>query len=364
MLRHSNTVKMRVTAVTALLTGFCVSFSSAPQAAVFPDLYTVTVVPSPEAEDRRIEAIRLGMAKTLIRVTGRKQAATFPDMVQLIERAPDYMNSYAPLQRGEVRVGFIPSNIESELVARNWPVWGAERPMTLLWIAVDGGNGERTILPASSTEDAWSPEMAELMELLTDEVERVADERGLPYTLPLLDLLDLEAISFADIWRGFDARIGAASQRYRADASLVGLVRVSKYGLDIRWTLLQGARRRTVLTNTISEGIDWLADQYAAEFSTVGPSRATPITVLNIGSIEDYGQVLSYFEALSVVDSVDVDGLDGDVLSLRVRARADESALRRVLALDGVLTPSRTATDQTPFANTLVFELVRSGFEP
>ena len=358
-------------------------------AAVFPELYTVTVRPAPDALDQRAAAIRLGMSQLLTRVTGRLDARSHPDMLPLIESAETHMSTYNPLDRERVRVGFIPSRVDQWLETLGWPVWGSERPMTLLWVAVDGGQGERAILSANPAADQSSPEMLDLMQAVEEELRLAADERGLPITLPLMDLRDIEAISFVDIWGGFERRIESASSRYRAEALFVAQVRVSDLGIDVRSTLVQGDSRSIVSSRSLRDGIDWLADGFAAEFSMTGGVRTFPLTVLDIGSLADYGGVMTYLEALSVLDSVEVDALGGSVLDVTLTTRSDEDVLRRVLALDGVLLPvdaaappplsavpepgpstapaprpADTAVPQPAGSDTLTFRLAGPGTEP
>ena len=87
------------------------------------------------------------------------------------------------------------------------PVWRANRPTVVAWVVLDDGS-ERRILGAESTHPA------------IEALRSRARERGVPLRLPLLDLQDLSAVSFTDVWGGFEEGIVAASARYRADAAI------------------------------------------------------------------------------------------------------------------------------------------------
>ncbi|HSG65407.1 MAG TPA: hypothetical protein VLD39_10415, partial [Gammaproteobacteria bacterium] len=63
-------------------------------------------------------------------------------------------------------------------------------------------------------------------------------------------------------------------------------------------------------------------------------------TVLGVHTLEDYGRVMRYMESLSVLDSVIPAELAQGTLRLRVAARGDDFALRRVLELGQVLAPA------------------------
>ncbi len=350
MVRRGFAIRGRTLGKLAVLAACGVLGATESGAAVFPELYMVTVRPAPDALDQRAAAIRLGMSQLLTRVTGRVDARSHPDMLPLIESAETHMRSYNPLDRERVRVGFIPSRVDQWLETLGWPVWGSERPMTLLWVAVDGGQGERAILSGNPAGDPLSAEMLDLMQAVEEELRLATDERGLPITLPLMDRQDIEAISFVDIWGGFERRIESASGRYRAEALFVAQVRVSDLGIDVRSTLVQGDSRSIVSSRSLRDGIDWLADGFAAQFSMAGGVRTFPLTVLDIRNLADYGSVMTYLEALSVLDSVEVEALGGSVLDVTLTTRSDEDVLRRVLALDGVLLPVDAAAPPPPSA--------------
>jgi hypothetical protein len=354
--------KRRRAALLAWFLGSCAAgWSATLPAATFPSLYTVTVDVDPDAPDPEAAAMQTAMGRLLIRVTGKREAAFDPELTPLIDAPRNYVQSFGQPDAGKMQIGFIESDVDSELRALSWPVWGEERPMTLLWLAVDLGDGERAILSANGRQPEWSQAMAEYMENLQTELERVADERGLPLTLPLMDLQDLTAISFAEVWGGFDSQIRAASDRYRPDAVLVGRLGVNPFGTRAQWTLLRGGGRQVAVGSSLGDGLNWVADRYADEYSVLGGARTARIEVLGVQSLADYGRVLSYLERLSVLQSVDVEGFDGNVLNLRVTTRGDQSVLERVLTLGAVLTPAGEAASGSALTNGLRFRIARSG---
>lgn len=301
------------------------------------------------------------MEQLLTRVTGRRDALASPDLAHLIDGAQSYVTSWGPLDSERYQVGFNASRITSELTRLNWPVWSAERPLTLLWIAVDFGNGQRALMGEMLADEGLAPEIVDFMQSLRMELDTAASERGLPIVYPLLDLPDQQALGFAEVWGGFDGLIERASQRYNPDAELVGRIAVTDFGLEVRWTLLQNGRSQALLATTVREGVDWLADQYAAEFSIVGGARMTRIAVLDVDSLAAYGRVMSHLESLSVLRSVDVEGFDGTTLNLRVAARGDDRVIERVLTLGGLLVPASAGDASSASTSTLSFRLADSG---
>src|SRR5215831_550566 len=327
----------------------------AANAATFPNLYVVTVQPDPAATDQRAAATEAAFAGLLVRVTGNRYAALDPQLQPLIHSARDYYNSYGTDRQGRWPVTFNAQRVEAALAQLNIPVWGPERPLTLLWIAVDDGEGGRAQLPANELPADVSPALAEQLTMIRTELATVADERGLPILFPLLDAEDLRAATFTDVWGGFDDRVLPASARYHADAVLIGRARPGVLGYEVEWLLLKDGARRTLEGTAVRDGLDAVADTYASELSVVGGATTTRIRVLNVTTPADYGRVMGYLEKVSALQAVDVESLERGTLSLRVAARGDARVLERVLALGGVLRPDASA------GGSLVFRIANAG---
>ena len=316
---------------------------SESSAAIFENLYTVTVPlefeviegQQPLTEE---DYVQLAMGRLLTRVTGRTDAFLEPALEDLMQNAAQFVVQRGYPDRENLLVTFDARAVEDALVQRNQPVWGEERPLTLLWVAIDAGFGERGILSAETPTTTRSDALTAVEEELRAQLELAASDRGLPITLPLWDLQDMGAIDFIDVWGGFSDRVRQASERYGADAVLSGRVRVTERGFDVQWTLLRGRGQFILPGGSLRSGLDRLADLYAGEFSSIGGALMARITVIDVETLEDYGRVMRYMEELSVLDSVDVEDFSGTTLTLRVAARGGPAVLERVLTLSDVLT--------------------------
>jgi hypothetical protein len=340
------------------LAGICMAAPKAG-AARFSNLYQVTVAPDRAGPDQGADAIQLAMAKLLTRVTGKRDASIDPQLQALMADPAPYLNRFGSDLQGQPVVTFNARRVDEALTSLNWPVWGPERPLTLLWIAVDDGRGERALLSANELGAELSAAMATLLADIRAELAAVADERGLPIVLPLLDLEDLTAVSFADVWGGFEERVELGSARYRADAILLGRVRPGAFGNEVQWLLLKDGARRPLAGISVRDGLEAVANLYAADFAVVGGTSTAQITILDVVSLGDYGRVMSYLETLSVLQTVEVESLDRGVLTLRVAARGDARLLERVLALGGVLNPPNAVGSPGTSAGALVFQIAR-----
>jgi len=315
--------------------------------ATYPELYSI-IVPREVAgtavaqtrERTQDETIRFAMGQLLTRVTGRRDAPFEPGLAEMLRLAGEFVEQIGPLDRDNLVVRFNASNIESALVRLEQPIWGPERPVTMVWIAVDAGLGQRELLSAEPLTTAAQSELETMLSAYRGEIEQVADERGLLLTLPLLDIEDMTALGFADVWGGFGGRVMRASERYGADDILLGQVRLTAFGAVTRWTLFRGGRELGLAGQAFRDGLDALADVYAAEFSTFGGASLAAVTIVGIDTFDDYGRVMQYLESLSLLEAVEPAELADGSLRVQVAARGGEFALRRVFDLGELLQPT------------------------
>ena len=331
--------------------------------AIFENLYTVTVPLNPQAAGGRAlrtdaDFDRFAMGELLIRITGRRDAPTDPALLDLVRDASRYVVQRGNPDRENLLIVFDSPGLQQALTARNRPVWGEERPLTLLWVAIDGGPGERGILAASPSPVPGSQTVEAAAAALRGELLAAATQRGLPISLPLMDVQDLNAVDFIDVWGNFSERLERASERYAPDAVLSGRVRLGGEGIETaQWTLLRGGNLRPLPGVAVRSGLDGLADLYALEFSGIGGATGARLVVSGVESLDDYGRVMSYLESLSVLQSVQLEQLVGTEMTLRVEARGGAPVLNRVLALGDVL--SRSPAGGGEIGADLIYSLTR-----
>ena len=87
------------------------------------------------------EATRVAMGRLLTRVTGRPDAARELIFLNLLDEAENFVLEIGRLDRDTLTVTFDEQSVERELRSLDQPVWGPERPLTLIWVAVDAGFG-------------------------------------------------------------------------------------------------------------------------------------------------------------------------------------------------------------------------------
>lgn len=305
-------------------------------------LYTAEVPLDPEEADPRAAAYETALAEVLLRVSGSALSSD-PDRIAAIFPNPAaYVMQFRRGADDTLWVSFDGEAIEETLRLNGQRVWGSERPLTLVWLAVDWGQGEREIIgaddPEHGVDDAFK---VERNRLLRQRVLDVAERRGLPVVFPLLDTEDLTRVSFSDIWGGFDEQVLAASARYEADSVLIGRIRPAT-GQRNRWSYFFANEERS-WTGEPELVVNLIADRLSAEFAIGGAAApvAVALRVAGITSVEAYGSVQRLLSNMSVVERFTIVAVAGDRVSYRIEAHGGVDRLARALRLAGLLEVER-----------------------
>ena len=301
-------------------------------------LYTAQVPLDPDENDPRAAAYRSALAEVLLRVSG-SAISSDPELFDLLFPNPtSYVVQYRPGPDDTLFVSFDGDAVEEVLRRNGQPVWGNERPLTLVWLAVDWGQGEREIIgaddPERSDDEARS---IDRNRLLRQRVLDIAERRGLPVAFPLLDTEDLARVSFPDIWGGFDELVLDASRRYEADSVLIGRIRPESSQRN-RWAWHFGSEARA-WNGEPELVVSLIADQLAAEFA-IGGDAVLETVVLNIAgitSVDAYGRVQRILSELNVVERFAITEVVGDRIQYRVDAHGGAERLARSLSLAGLI---------------------------
>jgi hypothetical protein len=305
-------------------------------------LYAAEVPLDPDADDPRSAAYRDALAEVLLRVSG-SGVSSDPEMFDLLFPNPaSYVVQFRPGEDNTLWVRFDGNAVEDVLRRNGQPVWGSERPLTLIWLAVDWGQGEREIIGAGDPERGDDEARTiDRNRLLRERVLDVAERRGLPVAFPLLDTEDLARVSFPDIWGGFDELMLDASRRYAANSVLIGRIRADS-GQRNRWTYHFVDEERA-WTGEPELVISLVADMLAAEFAIGGDAtlRSVELSVAGVNTVDAYGSVQRILSDLNVVENFAIVSVDGDRILYRVEAHGGAERLARALRLSGLIEQDR-----------------------
>jgi hypothetical protein len=324
--------------------GLLLALLAGPGWAMDSQLFTATVPLAEDSAEARARGFEAAMDVILIRITGRLDAPSDPRVADLRETAENYVQQYRVTGDG-FRVAFDGRALQTALAERNLRIWGGERPTILLVLAVDEGAGRRYILGA---EDEIGPSAARD---LRARMMGLAELRGLPMLLPLMDAQDRRRISVNDAWGGFEQPLLETAQRYG-----VGTVLLGRYRLDapfrVRWALFEGGQA-TRWDGDIDDGINRSSDRYAARYSVATGAAVEGeigIAVSGIRNLEDYARVSQYLGSLTAIVSMAPRRLDGDTAVFGARLRGSLDNVDRAIRLGGMLRPDESPAPPVPDA--------------
>lgn len=313
---------LRAAAVAALLAAVATWFGPGPATAEsLGDLYSVTVPYAGQNE----AAFREAMRDVLIRATGRRDAADLETLAPIVANASRYVVSYRRAAGNQLTVTFDGAAIEDAIDASGLPFWGTERPVTLVWLALDRGGGKRALVSAASEGDEKS------------NVERSAARRGLPLAWP--DPGDDLVRGLQQAWSGDHAPLVEAAARYGAEGVLIGRATPGAGGqLAVEWTFI-AAGLSSRASGTLESGPELAGDRYASLFASRGAGARSEqvVTITGVDSLERYASAMRLLSRLPPVREVAVDEVTPDAVSFLVSVRGDPEGLRQAIQKDGRL---------------------------
>ena len=267
-------------------------------AATFQGLYDVAVHVADRSDKARDAAFAEALGAVAVRVTGMRDAAE--RLGAGLGNARRYVQKFGYNADGTLQVGFDNVAVDQLLVQAGLPVWGKERPATLIWLGSD----------------------ADAIPGARETIERVARMRGLPLVWPPVG----ETTSGDP-----DGNLATFAARYRADAVLIA--HASPTGA-FHWTLGFGGTTAE-MQGSLEEGVAFAADNYARVFATSASAVSeVAMDVSGIDSLSAYAGALNYIEGLTLVRSAAVERVMGDSVRFRLVVRGDATTLRRAIALD------------------------------
>jgi uncharacterized protein len=303
-------------------------------------LYSVQVPLEQGEADEHTTAYRKALTEVLVRVIGSTAEAESDEIALLFPNPSQFVSQYRPGQDDTLIVTMDGKAIERVLRQSGKNVWGTDRPLTLVWLAVDWGMGEREIVGADDQDPlVAAPRPVDRNKILRERVQEVAMRRGVPVVFPIMDTEDLENVGFGDIWGGFDEQLIEASARYEATSVLVGRIRPDSLQPH-RWTWhLDG--QRLDWQGEPEDAIELLADSLAVRDGIRGDERPETIrlTISGIDSVISYGRVQRYLENLRVIDRLMVKTVSANRVVYEVDVQGDVQRLDKALASSSILVP-------------------------
>lgn len=315
------------------------------------NLYTLSSLVDDTSDEQRSIAANQLLRKLLVRVSGtRKVLGKLPpnnfsadpkayakhpnfQVWSDFSSAQSFINqySYTSMRKGNQRleVIFDEVGVKQLLHRLGAPVWDANRPKVLFWIALENDKGRSLVTPRTHS-------------FLSNVLAEQNAERGIPYQLPVKTI---PRNMFSNIWNDHNDQVIAASDTYQPDAIAIGKIKLRGKKWQVEWQLFTGkstvkhTSSATTLRRALQEGVSFTAEELSKRYaSQTGQGAGTyKVMVTNVRHLQDYATLNNYLNGLSLTSKVRVvQSMDQSVL-FEVSLRGGLDQLRANLTLDGRL---------------------------
>lgn len=315
------------------LTGFILvaGMSISAYAAVVDTLYEVTLSCGSQTDLERQQLFKQGMEEVLGRLSVEPELRRYPDVANALDRAVDFVERYT-YEDDKLRIQYNSAMIRPLIHRTGQAMLGEHRPRVVLWLAIEESQQRRLI--GQETDPVLQGKLVEM-----------ATRRGIPLVLPQMDLEDINAVSTSDIWGEFPSVLQQASQRYGAQAVLVGRLRAQGNEWEASWQWLSGGtpliweNSGDSVESVLNAGFDRLnmqfKDHYAAK-KEGSLSQSMKIGISNLHSVRDFIRAESYLESLDLIKEVNLVQVLDDRVIFEIIPRHPQSSevLMRAIGLD------------------------------
>lgn len=337
---------MKVKFFSLLLVLLILSPLQSVKAVVVDDLYTVALPVADQTTGLRLEAFENAFGLVLIKVSGSDEARKNPAISRLAKSSSRYVKQFSyegrpgvDAEGGSIKLLYLKVNFDQQLIERllrkhNFPVWGRERPSSLLVINSQSGGSIQIVAGDSA------PKIVELL-------DAAALNMGVPTLLPLMDLEDISLVDVADVTSRHFKVINNMAIRYGPDAIVVG--EITKLDSDnwqgaweVRFAdqIFKWRHKAATQAAVIDQLIAHLASVLALEYALEDHQRNEQELLLKVSSMQDINHLISvrkYLGSLNVVDSVRVALVSKEEVTFYLKLRNSAEDLQRLIDIGNVL---------------------------
>lgn len=323
--------------------------------AVVEHLYEAEIAVSNQTRKTRHEVFRKAFQQTLIKVVGSSRILGNPTIDDARKKVLKYISQfrYRELPEGFVQpvaaenapateiytnilwIKFDVPAMNALLRKSQLPVWGKQRPETLVWIAVRDG-GQRYVLKRRDI----SP--------IKDQIEKAAKLRGLPIRWPEYDEEERSRLSFVDLWGGFWDNILMVSRRYEKESMLVGRYFWAGNEWQVKWDLLTDKHKQYWQINSrdlgllSGSGIDNASDKISLKYALFLRESSGGHFYLDIHGVSNaarYAKITAYLRGLSPIKDLNVSEVSAQGMRFKIDAQGSVADVKRLIALGSKLKP-------------------------
>jgi hypothetical protein len=290
----------------SLCTAWVLLASALPVGAV--TLEALYETDQPVLNNARDAAFVEALKTVVVRVSGHRDAPA--KLGSSLNEPRKYVQRFGFTADNVLQVGFDSVSVDKMLQEAGLPIWGRERPATLVLLNVIDPSGYSYWISGDQPNTQ------------KDLLEKVARDRGLPLKWPAVAPQGID-----------EATALQEAERYGANAALLG----RSQGGVVRWTVVSSEGSSQV-SGGMDEGVHLAADTFARVFAASGSSLGNVVVeVSGIRDLDAYASTLNYLEGMTLVRAVALEQVAGDTMRFKLAVRGDAATLRRAIALDSRL---------------------------
>ena len=272
-------------------------------------IYEAEVPVATQSDEDKLQAEQDALAAVFIKISGNSHILdNNPNLKSTLQRADTLVEEYNYSEPDDAQkdmpylfyARFDSDGVNRILRDAGSAVWGEERPLILVWIALQ---------PQGQPADIVDGTTGDVLPTL----KKTAKARGLPVIFPIMDVADLAQVSVNDIGAKSIGTLQQASKRYDSNAILIGRLEQGANDYTGHWILVLGADRFSwdVTGNTIQDvmaGIvdnvtDTLASRFGMVVSTTVESQLT-VVVQGITDNASLIRLMKYLQHQAPVTTV------------------------------------------------------------
>lgn len=297
---------------------------------------------------QRQKAISIGLKEVVLKNSGTKASISHPSIQAKVKNPSSLLSQFGYKEiDGELflQVSFDHQRIIQLLRDAHLPVWGKQRPLTLIWLVEDDAEARQIVSDGSVLDSR---------ELF----QSASQSNGVPLLFPIMDLDDNMNVTLNDIRGMFVEQVARASQRYQADyfvmASIDTRGKVIQYnfalypkssGETLHKPLTSKSKQVNDIDTAVKEIIAAVSEYYVGRYAIAdsGNTLNSNVTFVDITELKQLVEIEKYFKQLSAVKSVQLTQLQGTSAKFTLDLFGTEDDLRRLMKLEprvGVLKQS------------------------
>lgn len=332
--------------VLALVSCIILIINSYAFASGSESLYSVVLPIESHQEPLRDQAIENAFQQVIGRITmtgdAGDQVGTQPDYVELAKlEANQFVTSYSYQEQKAsqdkslyLKVQFDGPSINQALLLNNIPIVGENRPSMFMLLAIhDAQSQESNIMSEHWKEDT--------MQVFMD----VANQYGLNFIFPAMDLTDMQTINYETVWEGDADELRSMVDRYSSKVILLGKANILSNGeWYANWQVSFGEAEYHWSLSTANEQemakllMQNIAGVYKLLFAIQDKNQQVlTLEIVNIADLAEFANLMRYLRKLDMISSVTPESISTEQVKLNISVMGDPQGLIDILNLNNQL---------------------------